>query len=111
MGDLVKLMRDSDRVLRFEAVMDNNLPEDSDRTFVIGFFLADHSVAVWETRKRNSGHTEGKWAERSKKKNSKTGQWFAPSDFIVGKQVDINSTPFKITKADEYTLAFMDQNL
>merc|ERR1711998_364788 len=103
-------MTNSDRVLRFEAKMSNNLPEDKARTFVIGVFLADDTVAVWETRKRNSGHTEGKWAERSKKRNPATGQFFKPVDFFVGAQVDINGAPFMISKADEYTLKYMEQN-
>lgn len=108
--DLLKLMTNSDRVLRFEAKMNNGLPEDKARSFVIGVFLADDTVAVWETRKRNSGHTEGKWAERSKKRNSATGEWFQPSDFYVGASVDVNGCPFMISKADEYTLKFMEQN-
>jgi hypothetical protein len=108
--DLLKLMTNSDRVLRFEAKMGNGLPEDKARTFVIGVFLADDTVGVWEPRKRNSGHTEGKWAERSKKRNPATGDWFKPVDFFVGAGVEINGCPFVIAKADEYTLKYMEQN-
>jgi len=108
--DIVKLMSNSDRVLRFQAKMNNNLPEDKARTFVIGIFLADDTVAVWETRNRNSGHTEGKWAERSKKRNKATGEFFQPSDFSVGGVVEINGMPFLITKADEYTQKLMAEN-
>lgn len=108
--DLLKLMTNSDRILRFEAKMGNNLPEDKTRIFVIGVYLADDTVAVWETRKRNSGHTEGKWAERSKKRNPATGNWFTPADFYVGGAVEINGCPFQIGKADEYTLKFMEEN-
>lgn len=108
--DILKLMNNSDRVLRFEAKMSNNLPEDKARTFCIGVFLADDTVAVWETRKRNSGHTEGKWAERSKKRNPATGEFFKPADFFVGADVQINGCPFALSKADEYTLKYMEDN-
>lgn len=109
--DLVKLMTQSDRVLRFEAKMANQLPEDASRKFIIGCFLADDTVAVWELRQRNSGHSEGKFAERSRKINPATGTSFKPQDFYVGADVVINSVPFSIHKADEYTLNFMDEHV
>merc|ERR1719456_895192 len=103
-------MTHSDQVLRYEACMANSLPEDSTRKFIIGVFLADDSVAVWELRQRNSGHSEGKFAERSKKTNPATGVSFKPQDFFVGADVVINSVPFSIHKADEYTLKFMEDH-
>lgn len=106
--DLIKLMSHSEKVLRFEAKMANQLPEDSSRKFIIGCFLADDSVAVWELRQRNSGHSEGKFAERSRKINPATGQSFKPQDFFVGADVVINSVPFSIHRADEYSLRFME---
>merc|ERR1711871_53068 len=108
--DMMKLMENSGRVLRFEAKMANGLKEDAARKFILGIFLADDSVAVWEVRQRNSGQTEGKWAERSKKRNAATGGWLMPSDFYVGTTVKINGTPFHILKADEYTLTYMVSN-
>jgi len=108
--DLVKLMEHSDRVLRFQARMANQLPEDEKRNFIIGVFLADDSVAVWELRQRNSGHSEGKFAERSKKINRATGMSFKPEDFFVGADVEINAVPFHILKADEYTLRYMEEH-
>jgi len=106
--DLLKLMTNSEKVLRFEARMDNGLPEDKARKFVVGFFLADDSVAVWELRQRNSGHTEGKFAERSRKRNPATGAWFKASDLYVGGTVMVSSCPFFLYRADEYTLKFME---
>jgi len=108
--DLVKLMNNSEKVLRFEARMSNNLPEDASRKFIIGCFLADDSVAVWELRQRNSGHSEGKFAERSRKTNPATDQCFKPQDFFVGADVNINSVPFSIYRTDEYTLRYMEEH-
>mmetsp|Transcript_11342 Transcript_11342/g.24429 ORF Transcript_11342/g.24429 Transcript_11342/m.24429 type:complete len:637 (-) Transcript_11342:94-2004(-) len=106
--DLVKLMSNSDRILRFEARMDNHLPEDASRTFIIGCFLADDSVGVWEVKQRNSGQVEGKWAERSRKINPATGTWYTPQDFFVGTTCTLNSMPFYLRRADEYTLKYME---
>lgn len=106
--DLLKLMTNSDKVLRFEARMDNGLLEDRARKFVLGVFLSDDSVAVWEIRQRNSGHAEGKFAERSRKKNPATFSWFSPGDFFVGASITISSCPFFVYRADEYTLKFME---
>mmetsp|Transcript_1341 Transcript_1341/g.2931 ORF Transcript_1341/g.2931 Transcript_1341/m.2931 type:complete len:633 (-) Transcript_1341:206-2104(-) len=106
--DLIKVMSNSDRVLRFEASCDTRQPEDAQRKFIVGIFLSDDSVGVWEIKQRNSGQVEGKWAERSRKKNVATGTWFCPQDFFVGQTVTINGTPLYIRRADEYSLKYME---
>ncbi|KAF4731474.1 EF-hand domain (C-terminal) containing, partial [Perkinsus olseni] len=106
--DMVKKMMNSGKILRFEARMDNNQPEDANRRFIIGVYLLDDQVAVWEMRCRNSGQTEGKFSEKSRKRNPATGQWFSPSEFYVGATVTLAAVPFYIVRADEYTLKFME---
>lgn len=108
--DLVKLMTNSDRILRFEAVPENNVPEDAHRKFIIGVFLSDDTVAVWEVRQRNSGCCEGKFKERGVTINPGTGKQFRPADFAVGVRCYISAMPFKILRADEYTLRYMEDN-
>jgi len=108
--DLVKLMTNSDRILRFEAIPENNVPEDMHRKFIIGVFLADDTVAVWEVRQRNSGCVEGKFRERGLTTNPATGKNFAAADFFVGAEVQVSAMPFRIMRADEYTLKYMEAN-
>jgi len=108
--DLVKLMTNSDRILRYEARCDNGLPEDAHRKFIIGIFLADDTVAVWEVRQRNSGQSEGKFARREMKINPETGKAFTPGDFFVGTRCVISAMQFVVMRADEYTLKYMEQN-
>merc|ERR1719174_1980959 len=108
--DLVKLMTNSDRTLRYEAIPENKVPEDAKRKFIIGIFLADDTVAVWEVRQRNSGSVEGKFKERGMTVNPATGKNFKPSDFFVGGHVTLSAMPFRIVRADEYTLKFMESN-
>jgi hypothetical protein len=108
--DINKLMSEVGKVMRFEAMMVNRKQEDENRRFIIGCFIADGHVGVWESKQRNSGHAEGKFAAKSRKKNSATGTWFKPSDFIVGMTVEVNATPFQIIRADENTLSYMEEN-
>jgi hypothetical protein len=108
--DLVKLMTNRDRILRYEAIPENNVPEDMHRKFIIGVFLADDTVAVWEVRSRNSGCVEGKFRERGLTTNPATGKNFSPSDFFVGAEVQVSAMPFRIMRADEYTLKYMESS-
>lgn len=108
--DLVKLTTLDGKILRFEARCGNGQVEDENRKFIIGFYCANDTVACWELRQRNSGFAEGKFAERGRKKHPATGTWFQPTDFFVGAHVAISTMPMIVTRADEYTLKYMEQN-
>ncbi|CAE8678695.1 unnamed protein product [Polarella glacialis] len=109
--DVKKLLVDADKVLRFEAEMVNEKPEDENRRFIVAIYLADHSVAVWELKQRNSGHSEGKFAAKSKKQNAATGHEFVPSDFFVGAILEVNASPFLLTGVDEAALLYMEEHM
>jgi len=108
--DINKLMLDADKIMRFQASMVTDKAEDINRKFIVAIYPADNGVSVWECKSRNSGHAEGKFAERSRKQNPDTGTWFQPLDFQVGSVVTVNSTPFTLTDADEGTYNYMEQN-
>lgn len=107
-SDINKLMSEASKIMRFEGRMMNGREEDENRRFIIGVYIADGSIGVWEIRKRNSGHAEGKIALKSRKNNPATGTWFKPSDFYVGATVEINSSPYLLLRADECTLTYME---
>jgi len=107
--DINKLMGDQGKVLRFQGQMLNGKTEDANRRFVVAIYLADDMVGVWELRQRNSGHAEGKFAFKSKKKNPATGTWFNPQDFQIGETVQINCMPFKLLRGDDSTLKYMEK--
>lgn len=107
--DINKLMRESNSIMRFEAKMAQGNPEDANRRFIISLHLADNGVAVWEVRQRNSGHTEGKFALKSRKRNPATGTWFKPEDFFAGATVEVSSVPFTIIEADECTKKYLEK--
>lgn len=106
--DLVKLLNKEGQILRFSAQFVDPAPQDRERQFVIAYYLADDTVAVFEKPQRNSGFKEGKFFQRSRIKNPETGTFFAPQDFAVGKEIVINGFRFYTTDADEYALNYME---
>lgn len=108
--DINKMMDYSDKSLRFKAYIDEFRREDANRRFIIDFHLADDTVSVWEVAQRNSGHLEGKFAQRSRMKNPANGTWYAPPDFYVGAVVEVNKTLFRLSRADESTYKYMEEN-
>merc|ERR1712216_327806 len=108
--DVNKLMGDAGKALRFLLQMKSGKIEDECRRFVLAIFLADDSVGIWELKQRNSGHGDGKFASKARKKNPATGTWFTQRDFSIGAVVEINSMPFEILRADDATLKHMEKN-
>eukprot|EP00933_Yihiella_yeosuensis_P080533 TRINITY_DN93985_c0_g1_i1.p1 TRINITY_DN93985_c0_g1~~TRINITY_DN93985_c0_g1_i1.p1 ORF type:complete len:679 (-),score=97.63 TRINITY_DN93985_c0_g1_i1:54-1979(-) len=107
--DMIKILTHADATLRFEAKMVNPCAEDQNRRFIIGIFLADDHVAVWEVKTRNSGHWESKFAAKAEKINPATNRSFKPTDFYVGAILVVSATPFELTGADEAALKYMEE--
>jgi len=103
-------MVNSGKILRYEAVAELTGPEDAHRKFIIGYFLMDDTVAVWEVKVRNSGCLEGKFKERGLTKDPRTGKPFRPGDFYVGAVVKISAMQMRIVRSDEYSLKYMEEH-
>jgi hypothetical protein len=108
--DLVKMMTNDGKIMRFEGIPQNNVPEDMHRKFIIEVFLSDDTIAVGEVKQRNSGCWEGKFRKRGLTVNPSTGINFTPGDFFVGAEVTISAMPMLIVRTDEYSLKFMEMN-
>jgi hypothetical protein len=113
--DIVRLMMFGNKALRYEAVPENNVPEDAHRKFTIEVFLADKTILVGEQHVRNSGCWDGgKFKERDmpggerRTINPDTGKPFEPDEFYVGALVKISHMPMRITRADEFSLKYME---
>lgn len=109
--DVHKLMTEAGKVMRFEARIATERVQDESRRFIVGIYLADEGVCVWELKQRNSGFSEGKFSQKSRKRNPATGKWFTASEFYVGAIIEISATPFLLTSADEWALHYMEENL
>jgi len=102
---------DNQQYLRFKGKFITNKPEDINREFIITFFLHDDTVLVYEPVQRNSGFVSGKFLEKGKYKNTENGnQFFNPADFRIGKDVKINGYSFRISKCDEFTKKWYEEN-
>jgi Ca2+-binding EF-hand superfamily protein len=98
-------------VLRFLARIDTNRPIESDRRFIVSFYLSDGTVSVFEPQGRNTGIPGGKFLERGtvKKPTSAGGSsHYTSSDFFVGATVEFNKHRFILTEADEYAYNYME---
>jgi hypothetical protein len=108
--DLVKMMTNDGKILRFECIAQNNVPEDMHRKFIIEVYLSDDSITVGEVKQRNSGCWEGKFRKRGLTVNPATGVNFTPADFFVGAEITISAMPMMVVRTDEYSLKFMEMN-
>jgi len=106
--NLIKMMKNDGRVLRFLSIFKNPSPTDEGRQFVIAYYLADDTLAVFEQPRRNSGFKEGKFIQKSKIRNSQTGKSIEPTDLYVGAEVHINGYIFVIIDADELAYCLME---
>jgi hypothetical protein len=77
-------------------------PEDSNRKFIITFYLNDDSLQIYEPPSKNSGFSTGKFLERGQYKNE-NGDKYQPEHLIVGQNLKINGYCFHFTDCDDFT--------
>eukprot|EP01084_Bolivina_argentea_P235284 395956_1 len=111
--DHVKLTKYDGCCLRFLSKLDLKYTqiENSERRFIIEFWLTDDTIKIYEKPLRNSGFISGKFLERSKLKNKlKDNKWFHAEDFYVGATLKINGFYFKLISTDKQTKDIMNNN-
>ena len=95
--------------LRFNAIFASPKPEDSNRQFIVTYFLNDDSLQIYEPPLKNSGFWTGKFLERGNYK-TREGTVFKPEDLIVGSDIWINGYLFHITDCDDFTKKWYAEN-
>ena len=60
------MLENDNKVLRYEAKMENSRLEDRERRFIISYRLADDMISIFEPPLRNSGIIGGKFLERTR---------------------------------------------
>ncbi|XP_043918320.1 EF-hand domain-containing protein 1 [Protopterus annectens] len=112
--DVIKMLENDHKVLRYEAILDSINPEDKRRRFIISFFLSSDMISIYEPPIRNSGIRGGKFLEKAKvlKPGSTIGnpQYYGPQDFAIGSIVEVFGNKFVITNADLYVLKYAEAN-
>eukprot|EP00887_Chlorella_sp_A99_P006482 scaffold3.g6482.t1 len=108
--DLYKLMNKEKIVLRFSCRLLEGegyrlVSADAGRRFVLSFFAADDTVAVFEPPQRNSGIVGGKFLERARVQKPGPGmRWYEEGDFFVGAVIALHGRRFLLESADDFTL-------
>ena len=111
-SDFFKNVDNANKILRFIARFNTRVPEDTERRFIISFYLADDTISIFEARQKNSGILEGTFLRRNKYKNVDNGNAFiTPSDMPIGGDVKINGHNFHILEYDEYTKKYLEAYL
>ncbi|XP_069092247.1 EF-hand domain-containing protein 1 [Pleurodeles waltl] len=112
--DVVKMLENDRKVLRYAAVLDSVHPEDKIRRFVLSYYLSTDMISIFEPQIRNSGIIGGKFLERSKipKPDSPVDNpcYYGPADFAIGAVVEVFSHRFIISDADVYVLNYLLAN-
>lgn len=107
--DGTRFAKYSNNGVKFVMRLDNNVPTDEIRRFVLTCFLADDTICIFEPVQRNSGIVGGKFLQRQKVRKP-DGKPFVAADFHVGCRTVINGFPFVCIATDERSLSFMEQN-
>ena len=97
-------------ILSFTAKLISNNRDDDLREFVVAYFLEEKSFSVVEKVIPNSGFPGGKFLQKTKVNNPKTGRPYEPTEIGIGVEVNLNGWRFKLINATEGTLRAMEAN-
>lgn len=110
---LPKLLKYDNKVLRFEARIEDN-PDYKGRLFVISLRLSDDFVSVFEAAEPNSGILPGMFLSPTKLIKPGTEhsmpEYFQAGDFYIGQTVEIYKRKFVIYNADKFVGKFVEEN-
>jgi hypothetical protein len=111
---LPKLLRFDNQLLRYEAKLDTEVPEDKLRSFIISYRLSDDMVSVYEPPQHNSGTTQGKFLTEVRLQlpgsNPDLPTYYEPKHFGIGERIGVFNRTFVITDCDRFVLNFMEEN-
>ncbi|CAB1342657.1 unnamed protein product, partial [Coregonus sp. 'balchen'] len=110
--DLMKMLENDHKVLRYAARMDSQNPKDEGRRFILSYFLSNDMISIFETSTRNSGIIGGQFLEKTR--IPKPGctvdkpEFYGPADFAIGDTVEVFRHRFVLTDADHYVLKYLE---
>ncbi|XP_053314609.1 EF-hand domain-containing protein 1 [Spea bombifrons] len=109
--DVIKMLENDHKVLRYALALESMNPEDKGRRFILSYYLSDDTISIFEPQIRNFGIIGGKFLEKSRvpKPGSSidSPSYYGPADFAIGGVVEVFKHRFVITDADEYVLKYM----
>ncbi|XP_077018175.1 EF-hand domain-containing protein 1 isoform X1 [Tamandua tetradactyla] len=112
--DVIKMLVNDNKVLRYLAALESPIPEDKDRRFIFSYFLATDMISIFEPPVRNSGIIGGKYLGRTKVVKPfslvDNPSYYGPGDFFIGAVIEVFGHRFVILDVDEYVLKYMEGN-
>jgi len=105
-----KMFKSDKHILRFSAKLISQTPSDSERKFIVSFFVKDSTILVFEAAEKNSGRISSKFMERKKHKNPYTNKYYTETDFKFGSAIYISKYTFRLLECDDYTTKYMKDN-
>lgn len=110
--DVIKLLENDNKVLRYMARLDSQNPLDEGRRFILSYYLSDDMISIFEKSTRNSGIIGGKFLEKTRvpKPGSsvENPEYFGPADFSIGGTVEVFGHRFVLMDADRYVLSYLE---
>ncbi|KAG7461102.1 hypothetical protein MATL_G00206410 [Megalops atlanticus] len=110
--DLLKMLENDHKVLRYTARLDSQNEEDTKRRFIFSYFLSNDMISIFEPSLRNSGIIGGKFLEKTRipKPGSSVDNpdYYGPADFAIGAVVEVFRRRFVLTDADLYVLKYLE---
>ncbi|XP_066172854.1 EF-hand domain-containing protein 1 [Sylvia atricapilla] len=112
--DIIKMLENNLKVLRYQVALESPVPEDKNRRFILSYFLSDDTISIYEPPVKNSGITGGKYLKRTKvTKPGSTPEnpiYYEASDFTIGSTVEVFGHRFVIIDADQYVLNYLERH-
>ncbi|XP_035854447.1 EF-hand domain-containing protein 1 isoform X1 [Sander lucioperca] len=112
--NVLKMLENDHKVLRYSARLDSQNPEDEGRRFILSYFLSNDMISIYEKSSRNSGIIGGQFLEKTRipKPGSTLDnpEFYSPADFAIGATVEVFSRRFVLTDADHYVLMYLESN-
>ncbi|XP_001361933.3 EF-hand domain-containing family member C2 [Drosophila pseudoobscura] len=116
-ADFKKLIKYDGCILRFGAKLVSAIRDNCERVFIISYFLADDTIQIYESSRRNSGFLGGEFLKRARvavpgqeKFSAARPEYYRPNDFYIGRTLTLKDHIFRINSADEFTLLYMEQH-
>ncbi|XP_034554747.1 EF-hand domain-containing protein 1 [Notolabrus celidotus] len=110
--NLLKMLVNNNKVLRYSARLLSQNPDDEARRFVLSYFLSDDMISIYEKPTRNSGIIGGKFLEKTHIPKPdftvENPEFYSPADFAIGATVEVFSHRFVLTDADHFVLKYLE---
>ncbi|KAM9339244.1 EF-hand domain-containing protein 1 [Symphorus nematophorus] len=90
--NLLKMLENDHKVLRYSARLDSQDPKDEGRRFILSYFLANDMISIFEKPTRNSGIISGKFLEKTcipkPGSTAENVEFYSPADLAIGATVE-----------------------